>query len=176
MCQAVVPEEGDRENTVRTVERWATVFFGDAVTREGERENDGEVAIKRTQVLFLSIERKGGDVMAASEGAQEAADARMAQVILAPDVEMSKEVRGVRHGAREGGDAQAAKIVTAVQEGAREGADACVAREVSLRDVATSKEVAVVDEGSREAADGHTSTAREGAQEGEAGDVSSAKN
>ncbi len=114
----MAPEEGDRENTVRTVERWAAVFFGDAVTQEGDRENDGEVAIKRTRVLFSSIERKGGDVIAASEGVQEAADARMVQVILAPDVEMSKEVRGVQHGAREGGDAQAAKIVTAVQEGA----------------------------------------------------------
>ncbi len=48
MSQSVVPEEGDRENTVRTVECLAAVLFGDAVILEGERENNGEVAIKCT--------------------------------------------------------------------------------------------------------------------------------
>ncbi len=60
------------------------------------------------------IECKGGE----PEGAQATADARMAPDILAPDVEMLYEVRGAQHGVQDGGDAQAANIVTAVFEGA----------------------------------------------------------
>jgi hypothetical protein len=97
----------------------------------------------------------------------------MAPVILAPDVETSREVTGVQHGVQEGGDAQASKIVTAIFEGAQGGADACEVREVSFGDIATSKEVAMAEAGAQEAADGHNLTAREVAQEGEAGDVSS---
>jgi hypothetical protein len=55
-----------------------------------------------------SIECKGGE----AERAQVAVDAHMVPVILAPDVKTLHEVRGAGHGVQEGGDAQAAKIVS----------------------------------------------------------------